>query len=100
MKTPVAFETSSSFADLYSKLNELGPWTWRGTESDTYGDYLSTNPDHRSWIKIFACEGHWVVQLNALDGSTFTREQLEREMLERVLPGIGARNVHQTEAVY
>ena len=100
MKAPFAFDHTVSFVELYDKLVELGPWTWRGTESDTYGDYLSTNPDRRSWIKIFDRRDHWVVQLGALEGSSVTREQLERDLLDRILPAVGARNLRETEPFY
>ena len=40
----LAFECALDFDALYDRLNEVGPWSWRGADSDTYGDYLISRP--------------------------------------------------------
>lgn len=96
----LAFECALSFDALYDRLNELGPWTWRGTESDTYGDYLVTRPGEGVTIRIFDDKTRWVLQIAVRQGASLSRDELDHAFAQRIFPAIGARNIHPTEPVY
>jgi hypothetical protein len=96
----VAFESRLSFDALYDRLNEIGPWKWRGTESDTYGDYLSSRPVKGVILRIFGEPPNWVLQIDFPEDAPMSRDELDRVLLERVFPAIGARNLHPTDSVY
>ncbi|HEY0993210.1 MAG TPA: hypothetical protein VGD80_39425 [Kofleriaceae bacterium] len=96
----LAFECGLSFEALHDRLNELGPWTWRGTESDTYGDYLSSRPGEGVTIRIFDDKTRWVLQISVREHATVSRDEIDREFAQRIFPAIGARNIQPTDTVF
>jgi hypothetical protein len=96
----VAFESRLSFDELYDRLNEIGPWTWRGTDSDTHGDHLWSRPVKGVTLRIFGERPNWVLQIHRRASSPMSRDEIDRVLLERIFPAIGARNLHPTDPVY
>jgi hypothetical protein len=96
----LAFRAALDFDGLYDRLNEVGPWKWRGTDSDTYGDYLSSRPDHGVTLRIFGEKPDWVIQISRRHDAAMSREEIDAVLTGQVFPAIGARNIHPTDTVY
>jgi hypothetical protein len=99
MTTALAFDCPLTLDAMLARLNQLGPWTWRESDSDTYGESLWAVPGRRAWLSISPVDNHWVIEIRCrMKSEALPQAQLEREVTTRVLPALGARNVRPTEA--
>ena len=93
----LGFDAPLSLEALCDRLNRIGPFHFRVSESDTHGDHLWCVLDENTSLSVYGERPRWVVQASVLPGSAWTHEQMEREIAARILPAIGARNVHPTD---
>ena len=96
----LAFHSTLDFQGLHDRLNEIGPWQWRGTESDTHGDYLTSRPQKGVTLRIFGEAPDWVVQISVRDDAPLSRSELADLLNAQILPAIGAQNIRPTDTVY
>ena len=96
----LAFDSGLDFDAPYDRLNEVGPWEWRGTESDTYGDYLTSRPAEGVTLRIFGGKPDWVVQISLRADAALPRDEIDRLLNGRIFPAIGAQNIRPTDTVY
>lgn len=98
-----SFKTDLSLAQLFARLNEVGPWTWLERDNENWGDYLSSlasRDPYRTMVKIYEEPTHFVVQMRfeseeADAASVF--DTLRATLFERLLPAIGARDLTPTD---
>ena len=96
-----SFTTTLKFPELLNRLNNDGPWRWMGRDSDHYGDYISClgGPD-ASRLKVFQEGDKYVLNIrykSDAPNAAVEWEALHRQLLEQVLPSVGARDVRATE---
>jgi hypothetical protein len=100
-----AFRVDKSLADLKRALEAVAPWRWTERDSDIHGDYLSTRakPDY-AMLKVFRDddEKRWAIDIRyetaaGDDDAEREYEQFRDNLLNVVLPGIGARDVEETD---
>jgi len=96
----LAFQSRLDFDALYDRLNEVGPWQWRGTDSDTYGAYLSSRPQSGVTLRIFGDKPDWVIQISRRDDAAMSRDEIDRVLAGQIFPAIRARNIRPTDTVY
>jgi len=96
----LAFECALDFDALYDRLNEVGPWSWRGTESDTYGDYLTARPAEDVTLRIFGEKPEWVIQVTLGPDAGLSRDEVDDVLNGQIFPALGAQNIHPTDTVY
>jgi hypothetical protein len=97
------FESALGLEEMLARLNEAGPWPWYDRDSDSLGYYISgaaLRAPHRGIVKIVVEYDQFVV--NALLESSepdakAVIENAERELMDRVLPSIGARKLVGTD---
>jgi hypothetical protein len=92
----LAFEAQLSIGDLLDRLNAIGPWRWRLSDSDTYGESVWTMPDRTRVFRISPDGPRWVLQFDTNDPA---REPFDRLFHDTIFPALGAVNVYPTEAV-
>jgi hypothetical protein len=93
------FTARLSFSRLWKKLNESGPWFWRASDSDDYGDILWCLTDEDVKLYIFGSKPTWIIQVGVPLGDSRGQEAIDRVLSERVFPAIGARDVQPTDTV-
>jgi hypothetical protein len=91
------FTARLSFNRLWKKLNESGPWHWRASDTDNYGDMLWCTTDEGGSLEIFGSKPNWTIQVVARD--SVGQEAIDRVLSERVFPAVGARDVQPTDTV-
>jgi hypothetical protein len=95
----LAFDSSLTLEAMLAKLSALGHWTWRMSDSDTYGESLWTVPGKWAKGRISAVDSHWVIEMWRDPASEeLSIDQLRQDILTRVLPALRARNVRPGEA--
>lgn len=95
------FRTSLSLVEMLEKLTALGPWRWQIRDSETYNDYLATLPDpSHTKTQIIPDGDRFVVNVYFNDEykrPTLSFEEIQSVVLNRLLPGIGASRVQETD---
>lgn len=98
-----AFHSPLTLEEMVAKLNNAGPWAWCERENDELDAYLSAAPlrePHRGRAKIYMQYDRKIIDVELSSDqpdADAVVEQVERELLERVLPSIGAQNLTLAE---
>jgi hypothetical protein len=93
-----AFESRLSFDELCERANRGTPWTWRGSESDTYGDSLWASVDEHASLRISGTRPRWILEISVLPGAPpGRREELHDYFFTRWLPWLGVKGVTPTD---
>src|SRR5262245_33227304 len=82
----LAFRAALDFDGLHDRLNEVGPWQWRGTDSDTYGNYLTSRPEDGVTLRIFGERPDWVLQISRLDDAPMSRDEIDAVLNGQIFP--------------
>ena len=97
------FKCDLDLTELLAKLESLGPWSWNMRDSYYWGDYLSAKASDDASRKVriyerddggfqidafFECEG---------ENAESAWEAFHQDILERLLPGVGATELKDTE---
>ena len=99
------FASDLELAKLQTKLESLGPWSWQTRDSFYFGDYLSAKvmPDASRKIRIYEREeGGFQIDIffeGAGDDAEALWEAFHEDIVERLLPGVGATAVEETETM-
>jgi hypothetical protein len=97
------FECDLDLTRLLGKLESLGPWSWRTRDSYYWGDYLSAkaSDDASRKVKIYERDdGGFQIDVffeGEGDDAESNWETFYQDILERLLPGVGATDVKDTE---
>ena len=96
-----SFSTPLELNKIFTRLNERGPWRWMERDSEYYGDYLSclTCPEGAK-IKIFEEGEQYVLNIRYKRDAPEAPaewEELQRDIFERILPAVEARDLKPTE---
>jgi hypothetical protein len=91
------FQIDLTSAQVFARLNESGPWSWTMRSSDGKGEYMSTRalPEY-AMVKLYRLPDHGHVDLRCqAEGPDAAREcdRIRQALVERVLPGVGARDI-------
>lgn len=114
-----SFDSDLAINEMFTRLNELGPWTWIERENDRWGDYISAavlrHPE-RGIVKLLIDEEpangmsgqtpskdwRFVIQVSLASdapNALATFDEIQSTLLERVLPAVGARDVQEAETI-
>jgi hypothetical protein len=93
------FETPLSLDDMQAILAKLSTWGWRVSDSDSYGDKLWCYAGDAAKLQIIGESPRWVVQVGFLPDAELTPEDIRRELEEKLLPALSARNIAPTDTV-
>ena len=112
-----SFMSDIGIEQMRSILNGSGPWSWIDRDNDQWGPYISAgvltrpqrgivkiyfddNPENIHWHDVKPSDGRFIVAVNLAsddpDAETIFAD-IERTVLERVLPSVGAREIKETE---
>jgi len=99
-----AFFSDLNLEQLKAKLEEVGPWTWAQRDSHYFGDYLSARArEDYSMLKIYENEevGYQIDILFEAEGAATEQEweAFHHDVVDRLLRGINARKIQETETV-
>lgn len=98
-----AFESPLSLDGLRERFEQLSQWRWLDRDNDRWGEYISARavPDpHHAMVKVIWDEGRYVINVFARSdaaGAQAAFDALEATILDQLLPGVDASNVHDTE---
>ncbi len=99
-----AFQCGSDLTELKTRLDAAGPWSWTPRDSDYFGDYLSARarPDE-AMLKIYG-DPEKGYQIDIFfeadgDGAEAAWQRLHDDIVERLLPSIGATDVEDTDTM-
>lgn len=98
-----AFKSDLTLGEMFSRLQELGPWRWIERDSDRWDAYISALAlDEPAWamVKIFVEEGFYVVDVLFRSDHPDAQPQYEdvhRTLFERILPAIGGRDIARSD---
>ena len=93
------FECDLDLMELRTKLESLGPWSWKTRDSFYWGDYLSAkaSDDASRKVRIYEREdGGFQIDIffeGEGDDAESDWETFFRDILDRLLPGVGATDV-------
>lgn len=97
------FKSDLVLADMFRRLNSLGPWEWVMRDSERWGDYISTralrDPDY-AMVKLIVETGYFAINVNFdsdLPNAQTKCDELQEALLTKVLPLIGAHNIQPTD---
>ena len=99
-----AFQFGGGLAELKTRLEAVGPWSWTPRDSDYFGDYLSTRarPDE-AVLKIYgdSGRGYQVDIFFEADGDAAEAawQRFHDDIVKRLLPSIGATDVEDTDTM-
>jgi hypothetical protein len=100
------FRSDLMLEEIFSRLNEVGPWKWTERDNDRWADYMSAVPvrePHRSAVKILIDpDSPDLYAVNVLFKSDHPDAQAQFDamritLFERLLPAIGARDLTRTD---
>lgn len=99
------FECGLDLMELLTKLDSLGPWSWKARDSIYWGDYLSAkaSDDASRKVRIYERDdGGFQIDIffeGEGDDAESDWETFLRDILDRLLPGVGATNVEVTDTM-
>ncbi|MGN6104878.1 MAG: hypothetical protein ACTHU0_07235 [Kofleriaceae bacterium] len=93
------FKTRLSFNAMWRALDRHGPWRWRASDSDAYGDKLYCYAEDSAKLQIIGEKPGWILQVSFIVGGTLPPDEVRRIVYESLLPAIGAREVEPTDTV-
>lgn len=99
-----AFQSTLSQDQILTRLNEKGSLIWDLFDNYYLGDYISGKLTKEAGVRIYEYEDRFILELrfcSAEDNADNAKSQLlemQRKVLEEVLPMIEARNVLPTES--
>jgi hypothetical protein len=96
------FDSDLGLGGMLAKLNQVGPWEWVEWNNDRYGMYICAVPrrePRQSRVKILVDDDVDRFAVNAVlyGDDKATVDEVERTLLDRVLPAIGARDLKPTD---
>lgn len=105
------FDSDLGLMQMLALLNELGPWKWTERDSDRWGEYISSGvlrQPQRGIAKILidrgnqASDAHFVIQVvleSDQPDANAVFDDIERTILDRILPALKATDVIATETL-
>ncbi len=108
MSEHVAYEFKSdlSLGEIFSKLQQVGPWEWSQRDNDRWDEYISASPTEEPidiGVKIFVEDrGLYVADIlfryrQEDQAARAQYEGVKRTLFERLLPAIGARELTKAD---
>lgn len=99
-----AFFSDLTLPQLKEKLEAVGPWTWADRDSDYFGDYLSARArEDYAMLKVYQNEdvGYQIDIVFETEAVDPDREwdAFRADVRDRLLAGINARKVEETETM-
>jgi len=90
-------------AEIVERFRRAAGWPWLERDNDNWGPYYSASvlPDpHRGMVKLIAEPDHYVINVvlrsdASAVGTLF--EDVRDTIVDKLLPAIGAKNIHDTE---
>lgn len=96
-----AFKSDLSLKDMFAKLAEGTTWEWLERENDYFGEYLSATSDEADRIlRIFQEKDHYAIDLWIESGAPEAKanwQALDKRVVDKLLPMLGAREIEPTE---
>jgi hypothetical protein len=97
------FECDKPMAEIFSILNQSGPWRWIERDKDVFGPYISSVPIEGLRVRIYDLDGYYS------NGPTYTADFLTDErfkgeislidgIFRELLGKLSARNVTEGES--
>lgn len=93
------FESRLSLDAMLAALNRVGPWQWRGSESDIYGESVWCYAGDAAKLKIVREEPRWLIQVSFLPDPELTPDDIRGVLHAVVFPAISARKIEAAEPV-
>lgn len=96
------FACNRALDDVLATLNQSGPWSWEGSESHWYGDYLSCRPSSPVRIRVHETDPpvsdwhQYTAQLEIETDSDILRSAID-EVFTGLLRTLEARDVPEIE---
>jgi hypothetical protein len=95
-----AFRCPYSLSELDQELERIGSWRWISRDSDTYGEYLMGLTGDSARLRIFQDRDRYVLDIRyeaKSDDPDAEWSRYRQNLLDSVLPSLGATDIEQTD---
>ncbi len=100
-----SFHSPRSMAEVFERLDNLGPWRWIERDNDNWGEYISARalPDpHNGMVKLISDEGRYIINVylrSNQPGAGAEFAAVRDIVFQRVLPALDASDILKTDDI-